>query len=121
MVEGALCFTVFLMILMGTIDFGRAVFAYNFISFGAREASRYALAHGAKYPVTASDLTTYVKARAIGLDPTAITVTPTWSDVAHTAGSSVTVKVTYAFKPIAPYMPHGLLTMHSSSKMLISQ
>jgi Flp pilus assembly protein TadG len=121
LVEGALCFTVFLMIIFGTIDFGRMVFAYNFISYSAREATRYALAHGTKYPVTASDLTTFVKNEAIGLDPSAITVTPTWSDINHTPGTSVQVQVQYAFQPIAPYMPTGLLTMTSTSKMLISQ
>ena len=121
LVEGALCFTVFLMIIFGTIDFGRMVFAYNFISYSAREATRYALAHGTKYPVTASDLTTFVKNEAIGLDPSAITVTPTWSDVSHTPGTSVQVQVQYAFQPIAPYMPTGLLTLSSTSKMLISQ
>jgi Flp pilus assembly protein TadG len=121
LVEGALCFTVFLMIIFGTIDFGRMVFAYNFVSYSAREATRYALAHGAKYPVTADNLTTFVKNEAIGLDPSAITVTPTWSDTSHTPGTSVQVQVQYAFQPIAPYMPTGLLTLSSTSKMLISQ
>jgi Flp pilus assembly protein TadG len=121
LVEGALCFTVFLMIIFATIDFGRMVFAYNFISYSAREAARYALAHGTKYPVTAANLTTFVKNEAIGLDRSAITVTPTWSDVSHTPGTSVQVQVQYAFQPIAPYMPAGLLTMSSTSKMLISQ
>ena len=121
LVEGALCFTVFLMIIFGTIDFGRMVFAYNFVSYSAREATRYALAHGTKYPVSADNLTTFVKNEAIGLDPSAITVTPTWSDTNHVPGSTVQVQVQYAFQPIAPYMPTGLLTLSSTSKMLISQ
>jgi len=120
MLEGALSLTVFLMIIFGTIDFGRMVFAYNFVSYAAREATRYAVVRGTANPVDAAGLTTFVKSEAIGLDRSAITVTPTWTPD-HTPGSTVQVKVSYSFQPIAPYMPTGPITMNSTSKMLISQ
>jgi len=119
-VESALSLTVFLMILFATMDFGRMVFAYNFVSYAAREATRYAVVRGTAHPVDAPGLTTFVKNEAIGLDRSAITVTPTWTPD-HTPGSTVQVTVSYSFQPIAPYMPTGSITMNSTSKMLISQ
>ena len=120
MVESALSLTVFLMLLFATIDFGRMVFAYNFVSYAAREATRYAVVRGTKTPTDATGLTTFVKNGAVGLDPSAITVTPTWTPD-HTPGSTVQVNVRYSFQPIAPYMPTGPITLSSTSKMLISQ
>jgi len=106
-----------LTVLLGFLGFAVDV---GYLQFQKRwEATRYALAHGTKYPVSADNLTTFVKNEAIGLDPSAITVTPTWSDTNHVPGTSVQVQ--YAFQPIAPYMPTGLLTLSSTSKMLISQ
>ena len=119
-VETALSLTVFLMILFATMDLGRMVFAFNFVSYAAREATRYAMVRGTKNPTDAAGLTTFVKSEAIGLDRSAITVTPTWTPD-HTPGSTVQVKVSYSFQPIAPYMPAGPFTLSSTSKMLISQ
>jgi Flp pilus assembly protein TadG len=120
LVECALCLTIFLMILFGSIDFGRMVFAYNFCSYAAREATRYAIVRGTVNATTSSAITSFVKHEAAGLDGSAITVTSTWTPD-HTPGSTIQVKVSYTFKPIAPYMPAGTFTLSSTSKMLISQ
>ncbi len=122
LVEGALCFTVFLMILFGMIDFGRAVFAYNFISYAAREGARYAIVRGNSggHAASTTDISSFVKQEAIGLDPSAITVNTTWTQDKN-AGSTVQVQVQYSFQPVVPYMPSGPLTLASTSKMLISQ
>ncbi|PYT11574.1 MAG: hypothetical protein DMG59_26010 [Acidobacteria bacterium] len=122
LVEGALCFTVFLMILFGTIDFGRAVFAYNFTSYAAREGARYAIVRGQSsgHAASADDITNYIKREAVGLDPGAITVNTTWSPDNNT-GSTVQIQVQYAFQPIVPYMPSGPLSFSTTSRMLISQ
>src|SRR4051812_13700590 len=105
MLEGALCFTVFLMIVFGIVDFGRAVFAYNFVSYAAHDATRYAAVRGSSStsPVSSTDVTTYVKGEAIALDPAAFTVTTAWSPD-NKAGSTVSVKVRYNFASILPYM-----------------
>jgi len=48
LVEIALVLPVFLLIVLGTIDFGRAIYYYSVISNGAREGARYAIVHGSK-------------------------------------------------------------------------
>jgi Flp pilus assembly protein TadG len=120
LVEGALCITVYLMIIFGTIDFGRMVFAYNFVSFGAREGARYAMVRGTTHATDAAGITAFVKSGAVGLNQGSITVTPTWTPD-HSPGSTVQVQVQYSFQPIAPYMPTGPITLSSTSIMLISQ
>ena len=120
LVEGALCITVYLMILFATIDFGRMVFAYNYVSYAAREATRYASVRGTTHATTAAALLTLVQNEAIGLNSGSFTVTPTWTP-SHAPGGTVQVQVQYSFQPIAPYMPGGPITLSSTSIMLISQ
>jgi len=121
-VEGALCFTVFMMIIFGVIDFGRLVFAYNFTAYAAREGARYAMAHGntSKSPATSNSVRTVATNQAIGLDASAITVTTTWSPDEN-PGSTVQVKVQYAFTAIVPYLAASSMNVQSTSQMVISQ
>jgi Flp pilus assembly protein TadG len=44
MVEFALLAPMFFLLLFGLVDFGRAIYFYNSIAHGAREAARYAIA-----------------------------------------------------------------------------
>jgi Flp pilus assembly protein TadG len=46
LVETALILPVFLMLLMGIVDMGRAVWATTSLASAAREATRYAIVHG---------------------------------------------------------------------------
>ena len=46
LVEYAIVFTVFMTMLLGVADFGRAMYAYHFVSSAAREATRYAIVRG---------------------------------------------------------------------------
>jgi len=120
--ESALCFTVFLMIVFGVIDFGRVLFAYNFTAFAAREGSRYAMTHGStsKSPATSDTVKTTVTNQAVGLTTSAITVTTTWTPDKN-PGSSVKVKVQYAFNSIVPYFPLSSMNVASTSQMVVLQ
>src|SRR5690242_13337603 len=95
MVEGALCLMVFLMMIFGIMDFGRAVFAYNSISWAAREGARYAMVRGSSsgHQVTATDVKNYVLSRTVGMVSSDIGVNTSWKPDAS-AGSTVSVAVT---------------------------
>ncbi len=96
------------------------MFAYNFVSYAAHDATRYAAVRGSSStsPVSSTDVTSYVKAEAIALDPAAFKVDTTWSPD-NKVGSTVTVKVRYNFDSILPYIP-SRIAVQSTSQMVIS-
>lgn len=119
-VEFAMAVTVFLMLVFGTLDFGRAIYAYSFCSYAARDASRYAAVNGANstQPATASDVTTFVDNEAVGLSQSDLTVNTTWNPN-NNAGSVVQVQVEYAFHPVSWFFPSTTLTLSSTSQMVV--
>ena len=121
LIEGTLVTLTFLAMTLGIMDWGRMMLANNFVSYAARDATRYAMVHGSgsSHPAQASDLTTLVKNESVGLDPANITVSTTWNPD-NSPGNSVTVSVQYSFQSLAPYMPSSM-TLKSSSTMIIAQ
>ena len=145
LVEAAISLFVFLLLLMGVMDFGRAVYAYHFVSSAARQGSRWASVRGSTCtglsggcPAAASNVQTYVRGLAPGgIDSGQVTATTTWpmnpSNCAAGGANNaplcdVKVVVSYNFSFIL--LPRKLLpssslprtfTMSSTSDMIISQ
>ncbi len=123
MVEFALTFLLFLMMMVGMFEFGRAVWIYTTVAHAAREGARYAMVRGENNPISESDLATKVKERAIGLLPGDTTVTATWQDPTNkTVGTFVQVYVEYPFRPVAAalILPNQTtVRVASSSQMTI--
>jgi Flp pilus assembly protein TadG len=73
MVEFGLSATAFLMLTFGIMDCGRALYAYHFVDYAARAATRYAIVRGSSSttPAKASDIQTYVTSLATGLNANA--------------------------------------------------
>lgn len=113
---------VFLVIIFGLMDFGRMVWSYTTVSYGAREATRYAMVRGSGsgHTATVSQIQGIVTSHSIGLDPSNVTTTVTFTPDQN-PGSTVKVVVTYQFYPIAPYIPIGPIAMKSTSQMVIYQ
>ncbi len=102
MVEFSLAFLLFLMMLVGMIEFGRGVWIYTTVAHAAREGARYAIVRGENNPIGSDALATEVKSRAVGLLPGDMTVTTTWEDPTDKkVGTFVRVYVEYPFRPIA--------------------
>ena len=95
LLEYAFVAMLFFIMLLGIIDFGRALYAYHFVSHAAREATRYAAVHGSTCnsdgscsianPDTGPALSTntviqdYVQSIVpSGLDSSKVTTTPNW-------------------------------------------
>lgn len=121
-IEFGLVVLVFYAFVFGVMDFGRALYSYHFVSHAAREATRYAIVHGAQSsdPATANDIAQYVKNIAPdGIDPNAITVSTTWSPD-NTPGSNVRVQVQDNFHFIMPMLLTTQMNLSSASQMVIS-
>jgi Flp pilus assembly protein TadG len=100
-IETALVCPVLMILLVGSMDLARVLFAYGTVAEASRVGARYAMVHGAQSssPVgpTANDATvaSTVKANAPALNTTNLTVTSTWLLGTNDASSPVTVTVSY--------------------------
>src|SRR5256885_10958333 len=70
MVEFAVLAPVFFLLLLGTIDLGRAVYTYNAISNAAREGARAAVPYDSPLPTTASVVAAVQSKLGGGFPPT---------------------------------------------------
>jgi Flp pilus assembly protein TadG len=115
MVEFAIVSVIFLFLLFGVVEFGRAVWIKNSINAGAREGARYAAVRGSTSgrPATADSVSAYV-ATKIPVSP--LIVSATWPD-GNDPGDAVQVRVRYVYRPLIsiPFAD----TLSSVSKMVI--
>jgi Flp pilus assembly protein TadG len=93
LVEYALALPLFLLLVMGILDMGRATYFYSAIHNSAREGARYGVIH----PEDVTGIETAVLTKAVGLDPAFLTVTTVLPDE-----DTIRVTVTFQFRPITP-------------------
>lgn len=77
LVEFALIAPVLMLILVGILDFGRAINAYVTVGNAAREGTHYISVHPTAAP---SAIETAIRQRVVPLDPSRVTVTATYDD-----------------------------------------
>lgn len=134
LVEFAIVSTASLTLMLGIVDFGRALYTYHLVANAARSGTRYAMVRGSTCtvsgcPATGDAIQTYVRGLAPGIDPNLLQVSTTWSsgngcsDPANQGpGCVVAVKVSYDFRFVMiPLVPDVTLTMASTSQIVIAQ
>jgi Flp pilus assembly protein TadG len=138
--EFALVLLALLFLIFGVIDFGRALYAYHFVSHSAREASRWATVRGKSCnsypqacPAQASDVRDYViSITPSDIDTKKLVITtagvrpPRGLDAAcenfpNNPGCAVQVQITYRFNFFFPFLPPSTYSMQSTSEMVMSQ
>jgi Flp pilus assembly protein TadG len=121
MVESALSFLAVMFIFIAIMEFGLGIYTYNFVSYAAREGSRYAAARGAQSsaPTDATAVQTWVRNQAVALDSDLVSVNTTWNPN-NTPGNTVTVNVSYPLTPLIGVFL-GNITVWSESTMPIAQ
>src|SRR6185436_6044700 len=96
LIEGAMTLVIFLSLVFGVCEFGRAIWIYTLICHVAREGTRYAAVHGSQSGMTSAtaiaNTNALVKARAVGLPAANVNVTTTWVPN-NTPGNAVRVHV----------------------------
>jgi Flp pilus assembly protein TadG len=136
LVEFALSVLMFLVLILGILDFGRALYAYHAVGYAARAGTRYAVVRGAACngavagcPATQSSVTSYVESLSPNLNPSDLTVSVNWitgnngcpagTSPTNSPGCSVEVSISYKFVWLFSFLP--MTTMTSTSQMVISQ
>jgi Flp pilus assembly protein TadG len=132
LVEQAIILPVMLILFFGVVDMGRALYAYSFVSYVAREATRWASVRSLAN-INGGDVTTFVKGQApTGIDPANLSAATLWkappngspacATVQEKPGCVVQVTVTYNFSFAVPLIPgSGRIPMSSESQMIITQ
>jgi Flp pilus assembly protein TadG len=122
-----------LTLMLGILDFARAVYTFHLVSDGARIATRYAIVNGVASCAggTPDPLQAYVLAASPGITASKLTVTTTCaggnsgcSSLAspfNGAGCLVSVTVAYSFSLVTPFVSLLAIPMTSRSQMVISQ
>jgi Flp pilus assembly protein TadG len=143
LVEQSFIIVFLLAMILGIVDFGRALYTYHFVSNVAREATRWASVRSGRNcngvllgcPASNANIQTTYKANmsTMGLDPSKITFTTTYAappsvrstscpNVNNLPGCMVHVDVRYDYTFLfAPFIAAPPVTMTSSSEMLITQ
>ncbi len=114
MVEFSLGFLIFLTVLLGIMEFGRAVWTYTTVAHAAKQASRYAMIRGTAIVATNADVRAVAENNAIGLFKSDLGVFPTWTPDRE-RGSFVQVQVTYPFRFFASNLVSSTPTVLISS------
>jgi Flp pilus assembly protein TadG len=122
MIEAGLVTSVFIIILVGIMDFACMGFALNSVNFAAHRAARYASLRGSStsHPVTAAEVQTEAKSWIVALDPAALTVNVNWTPDNH-PGSTVEVKLIYNYDPMLVPISAATLSLKSTSRQIVVQ
>jgi len=116
--EFALVLPVFLLILMGIIDFGRAVYAYNTLANASRAGVRLAIVDQ-----SATAITNRARTTAIGLPAGDVAVTVGPTPACAKIGCPTSVTVTYQWRPITPVIGNvvGSIALSSTTSMPVER
>jgi Flp pilus assembly protein TadG len=122
MLEGALVMTTFVILLIGSMDFGRLGFTYTSVTYAAHQAARFAATSGSAsgHAATVATIQANADNNLIGLSATGLTVAVTWIPN-NNPGSQVQVVVSYSFKPLVVPIAPGSLTLKSTAVDIITQ
>jgi Flp pilus assembly protein TadG len=133
LIEFSLVVFMFIIVLFGVVEMGRMVLVYTTMANAARAGARYAIVHGGDQtasgvngpsgPGNTTQVQTVVRnfASAGLLDPTRLTITVTYPNGVNSAGSPVSVTVTYPYDPFVSYFNSVLaVTMGSTSQGVIT-
>jgi len=134
LVEVALVSLVFLTMVLGLVEVGRAVWSYNWLAHATREGARYAIVHGSKASdpsgpgsthYTAPDqdamIAGVVQRHLEALDDDQLSIQAEWPDGTNQRGGRVKVTARYRFESIfSSLLPLPTVDLVGSSTMTIS-
>jgi hypothetical protein len=121
LVEFALGLVVLVITLIGTAEFGVAIFRYNMVSDLAQEGARWAMVRGSgsgSMKASIADVQNFVRSRALGINVTVITSVDPMSLV---SGQTIQVEVQHVFPMFTRIVPLGTITLRSTAQMIMAR
>lgn len=122
MVELALCLLGFILLTLGTMEAGWAIYALNSCSYLAQSGARWASVNGSlsPSPATSASITSYVQSQMVAMSTSVLTVNSSWSpNGSNVPGSVVTVTVGYTVAPLAGLAIQNTFNISSTAQMVI--
>jgi Flp pilus assembly protein TadG len=135
-VEFALVTVLLVMVLLGVVEMGRMILAYNTVVDAARAGARYAMVHGYYRSGSGADgpsgptcpctqvntvVQNYAAAGYLNTSSSSLTITVSYPDSNNLPGDRVSVSVQYAYSPILGYFGSILnKTLSSTSEGVIT-
>ncbi len=128
-----------LALILGIMDFGRALYTYGFVAQLAREGARWTIVRGSTSCANSNNkldncgqavanIQSYIRGLSEGATtPSKITATaapvscPNGAAAAISPGCTVAVTVTYPFAFMLGYVPKAQINMSSTSTMVVAQ
>jgi Flp pilus assembly protein TadG len=119
MVESAMVFLVFLVLIAGVMHLGLIGLAMNSVTYAARRGARFGSTRGSSsgHPASAEDIRASARASAAPLHANDVTVTVTWTPN-NSPGSTLEVMVSYN---IAPFVIRTPIALRSTARQRIIQ
>ncbi len=119
--EFAFAAPIMIVLSIGTVDIGRAVWINNTLAHAAHAGVRYASARGAgaATPATRTDIIAYVKNRAAGILDSELTVAVDWTPD-NDSGSRVSIALDYSFDSfIGAFLALDPIPLKEQASMII--
>jgi Flp pilus assembly protein TadG len=111
-VEFAIIAPVFLVLVLGTVELGRAMWIKGSIQFAVEETSRYALVNTS---ASMSDLQTYAENALVGVDSSDVTFQAQTESA--DGYSFVSITGTHSFSVLVPIVPLPDVTLSAKSRV----
>ena len=127
-VEFALVFIVFLVVVFALMEFGRLMWTYSTLAHVTRQVGRFSVVRGSVNPATTSEIQAVVDrhSNSTGLDSSQVVVSMSWNDVVSPAsierGDFVEVQLTYPFQFVTGSLivPNNTLQLGSTCRMVVA-
>ena len=120
-VEFALVFILFLVILMGLMELGRGMWTYATLAHAARQAGRFCMVRGSTSPTNEAAIKVVVDKYCSGLNTSSVTLSCSWKDpdddtvrangAAVERGDVVQIQVGYPFQLVTGGLVLGQSTL----------
>ena len=131
MVEFALVFVLFLVVLLTLMEFARGMWTYVTVAQAARQAGAYLMVHGTMDRPTLAELTAVVRTAATGLDVSELDVdvllnpddaVPGTDPALAERGDIVEVKISYPFRLMTGglVIPDDHIHMASTTRVVVA-